>query len=181
MKIAATVSIAVLLLLAHTAAAATSTLPDLYKISQHKFSALYDPGNYNESALFLTEYNKERGAPDLLYYGTTSRCNFESATAGVDMAFFTMIGPNVDLEDLSAQTVLQDGDEWRYNTVPVYEGATYGLVESKSDTRSVVVFNVTSAGRCGSPVGIDYSVLFFDHIEEDSSSPGFDWNKRPSA
>eukprot|EP01094_Clydonella_sp_ATCC50884_P002212 TRINITY_DN116_c0_g2_i1.p1 TRINITY_DN116_c0_g2~~TRINITY_DN116_c0_g2_i1.p1 ORF type:complete len:204 (+),score=41.82 TRINITY_DN116_c0_g2_i1:69-614(+) len=181
MKISATLSVAVLLLLAHAATAATDTLPDLYKITPHKFTALYTRGDFAFSVLFLTSNNAGYDAPDLVYFGTNSSCEFKSATSVIDQAFFTMLGPRVPLESLSADSVLRESAEWRFNTVPVYEGATYGLVENKQDMQSIVVFNVTSAGPCGSPVGITYSVLFFRYIEQSTRAPGFGWSKHPRA
>jgi hypothetical protein len=60
-------------------------LPVLHQINTHTFNHTYQ-GNYDSSALFLSDYSMGRGSPDLLYSGYPSQPFFMASTSGDDFS-----------------------------------------------------------------------------------------------
>jgi hypothetical protein len=68
-------------------------LPQLHLILPYTFSAPYScNGNYNTSALFLTQWSLQQNHPELLYNGACrSQLIFQCDTAGRDMSVISYV------------------------------------------------------------------------------------------
>lgn len=85
-------------------------LPPLHRIKGVTLSPSYSCRSaeefgrgYENTALFLSDFAKQRNSPDLLFNGACgSEDYFEAATAGDDMSLVADLGANLSPDELSA-------------------------------------------------------------------------------
>jgi len=167
--------------LSFSALSSVAKLPKLNVIKQTKLSNPYScNGSYKKSAVFLSSYSKDMGAPDLLYNGA---CNSDPNTIGASTAGdnFTLIADlgEVELSNVTASrafnlenTVGMDNTFKKH--VEVKLGHTYAVLSSKSDIRSLVIYKVVGHTLDGELI-LDYAVKSYSIQESVQESEGFDW------
>ena len=161
------------------------TLPELHVIKEASFKYPYScqpgPLNYENSALFITDYGHSRGAPDLLYNGACGSDNtFDVMLAGNDFGMLSDLG-DVPLENVTASKAFNyenvaDQDNKFTNTIQVVKGHTYAALLAKNDIRALFVFRVQSYERSG-PAAITYAVKQYGIIQSSNEAPGFSWDE----
>jgi hypothetical protein len=162
-------------------------LPELHKITSATLSPSYGCRSeqefhkgYQQTALFLSAYSKQRNAPELLFNGACkSADNFEAATAGDDLDLVADYG-KWPIEDLTAQQVFSpqmrvSADANFSRTVPVVEGHTYGLLINKSDVRGFFFFQVLRHVQ-NQKVEVKYVVEDYQILNQSAQAPGFGWD-----
>src|SRR5215469_7481984 len=130
-------------------------LPELHSIKTATLSPSYScrPSGtgYENTALFLSDYSRQRNSPDLLFNGACgSQDFFEASTAGDDMALVADLGRGVDLENLSARLAFNLQNVASFSAysafaqaVPVQRKHTYAVLLNKSDIRGLFLLTVT--------------------------------------
>ena len=162
-------------------------LPELHKITSATLSPSYScrpeqefQKGFQQTALFLSAYSKERNAPELLFNGACkSADNFEAATAGDDLDLVADYG-KWPIDDLTAQQVFSPqrrvGAEANFSrTVPVVEGHTYGLLINKPDVRGFFFFQVIRHVQ-NQKVEVKYVVEDYQILNPSTQAPGFGWD-----
>jgi hypothetical protein len=149
---------------------------------------------YQGTALFLSDYAKRRNSPDLLFNGACrSQDEFQSSTAGDDMAFVVDLGADLQLETLTAQDVLHlyyrrsdptSPDSKRAQSVLredvlVAPGHTYAVFLNKREIRGLFVFTVTHHIP-NQQVELKYAVKEYQVSRLMAQSPGFNWEQQNS-
>lgn len=136
---------------------------------------------YQQTALFLSEYSRQRNSPDLLFNGACGSENyFQASTAGDDMALVADLGPNVPLTAVTAQRAFSyktpsglQGETQFAMSATVISGHTYVVLINKADVRGLVVFNVVSFEPDKS-VEINYAVKSYSVQQSAATAVGFD-------
>jgi hypothetical protein len=153
----------------------------------HPYSCYSGGGapSYDGSALFLSDYARQRNAPDLLYDGACgSTAYLQAATAGDDFALIADLGevPLAQVTPAMAFNLTQvvGGDNTFTRTAPVVVGHTYAVLISKSDIRALFVLRVEAQVADG-PMTISYAVKAYAIQETLASAPGFGWGAPSSA
>ena len=159
---------------------AASKLPTLHTIMEANFSASYScNGDYDRSALFLSDYSKVHNVPDLLFNGACGSDDYvEASTAGDDISLIADLG-DVAIEEASASKLLNwsdivDGDNTFKATAKIQKNHTYGVLISKSEIRALYVFRVVDLVPNKS-MAIKYAVKSYSFQQSVQASPGFDW------
>jgi hypothetical protein len=169
----------------------TATLGPSYSCrSQEDFQK-----GYQGTALFLSDYARRRNSPDLLFNGACrSRDEFQSSTAGDDMAFVVDLGPDLQLETLTAQEVMHlyhrrsdptSPDSKRVQSVLrqdvfVAPGHTYAVFLNKRGIRGLFVFTVMNHVP-NQQVELRYAVKEYQVMRVMAQSPGFEWDQQNSS
>jgi hypothetical protein len=163
-------------------------LPDLNTIKTAALSPSYSCQSsgtgYQSTALFLSDYSRQRNSPDLLFNGACgSQDYFEAATAGDDMALIADLGRGADFSNLSAHLAfnLQNVHSFAaYSNfarqVPVQKQHTYAVLLNKSDIRGLFLVIVTNH-VVNQEVDFRYAVKEYQILDVKAGAPGFDWNK----
>jgi hypothetical protein len=187
--------------LAQTVADRDYGLPQLHVIKTATLAPSYScrseeevQKGYQGTALFLSDYSRRRNSPDLLFNGACrSRDEFQSSTAGDDMAFVVDLGADLQLETLTAQDVLhlyyhrskpappdstQVPSVLRHDVL-VASGHTYAVFLNKREIRGLFVFTVTHHVP-NQQVELKYAVKEYQVSRVMAQSPGFDWEQQNS-
>ena len=132
-------------------------LPDLHKIKTAVLSPSYscrpveDSGQgYQNTALFLSPYSKERNSPDLLFNGACRLEDyFEASTAGDDMSLIADLGAGLSLEEISASRAFNLKRVHSFaaysrfvRTTKIELNHTYAVLLNAMDKRGLLVFTV---------------------------------------
>jgi hypothetical protein len=143
---------------------------------------------YGESALFLSDYARDRNSPDLLFNGACGADGvFEAATAGDDMSLVADLGDGISLDELSASRAFNPR---RVHAYPAYstfaqiakieKGHTYAVLLNSRDKRGLFVLSATEYVP-NTKVTLRYAIKSYQVTPSGQiSSPGFDWD-RPSS
>lgn len=128
--------------------------------------------SYEKSALFITDYSKQRNSPELLFeayrtYGDKSCYNFHvmSSTVVGDVSFIVDLG-NVSLEEALRQS--EFGSLNFKEKQPVVPNHTYLVVLGKREIQAIYAFRVVSLG---SELGTDNSMVI-EYAVKNYSAPG---------
>jgi len=168
-------------------------LPTLHSIRDETLSPAYSCRSseefgkgYQSTALFLSNYAKQRNSPDLLFNGACGAEDyFEAATAGDDMSLIADLGANVSLEDVSASRAF---NLQRVHSFPAYSkfaravkvepDHTYAVLINASDRRSLFVVSVT-AYLPNKKVSLRYAVKSYQVMPGGPvASLGFQWEQK---
>lgn len=173
---------AVLAIAAPIIASAANSMPTLHAITAYTFQAPYScKGSYEKSALFLSDYSKQRNAPDLLFNGACqSPLYIEASTAGDDFSLIADLGP-VSLETVNAMKAFDYagvvGTENSFKeSMPVAAGHTYVVLISKSEIRALFALTVDEISPDG-PMKVRYAALSYSIQSTQSESSGFNWEQ----
>jgi hypothetical protein len=195
--------IAALLLSANIAAQAQGYgLPELHTIKTATLAPSYGcrpqeefQKGYQGTALYLSDFSKRRNSPDLLFNGACgSKDEFNSSTAGDDMAFLVDLGSELQLEKLSASDVFQlyqlrsnPGSPYAKHaqsilsqSVKVVPNHTYAVFLNKREIRGLFVFTVVNHTP-NKQVELKYAVKEYQIMDVRAQSPGFNWEQNNSA
>lgn len=166
-------------------------LPELHTIKTVTLSPSYSCQSqeefgkgYEKTALFLSDYSKQRNSPDLLFNGACgSEDYFEASTAGDDMSVVADL-KNFPLENLSAHLAFNKKNVAAFNayskfksSVKVVAGHTYAVLLTKSDIRGLFVFTVTTHEQ-NKKVDLRYAVKEYQIMSVLNQSPGFNWERK---
>lgn len=141
---------------------------------------------YHSTALFLSDYSKQRNSPDLLFNGACgSEDYFEASTAGDDMSLIADLGADVSLEDVSATRAFNLQRVHSFSAYSKFASAvkvelnhTYAVLLNQSDKRGLFVFKVTEYAR-NKKVSLRYAVKSYQVMPSGQmESAGFDWEKK---
>ena len=140
---------------------------------------------YQNTALFVSDFSRERNSPDLLFNGACGSVNyFESSTCGDDMALIADLGPNVPVGSVSAsqafnlRRIAGNENESRFTrSASVALNHTYVVLINKTDVRGLIVFAVTSF-EADRGVELDYVVKAYSIQRPLTQSDGFDWERK---
>jgi hypothetical protein len=164
-------------------------VPQLGKLNQTTLSPSYGchsnddavPG-YNNTALFLTNYSRERNSPELLFEGACKSPDyFVAGTAGDHLDVIADYGV-VPLEQLAASDVFgprrstDSMAEFR-RTIGVQPGHVYGVLINKNTVRGFFFFKVVNYVP-NQKLDLQYVVMDYSILREELRAPGFDWNQR---
>lgn len=175
-------SIAILALsLSAQASGSNSLLPALHKIESYTFNNTYScGGNYETSALFLSETSKQRNSPDLLFNGACGTVPYiEASTAGDDFSLISDLG-NIPLEGVSASKAFNTArvaglDNTFKKTMPVQPGHTYAVLIAKRVVRALYVLRVDQITE--GQMKIRYAIKSYAIQTTKAEGPGFDWER----
>lgn len=140
---------------------------------------------YENTALFLSAYSKQRNSPDLLFNGACrSEDYFKTSTSGDDMSLVADLGADVSLEEVSASRAFNLKRVHSYAEYSKFAQAakvelnhTYAVLLNESDKRSLFVFKVVSYVP-NRKVELKYAVKSYQIIPNGHiRSEGFDWGK----
>ncbi len=169
-------------------------LPELHVIKEATLSPNYScrqteefSHGYENTALFLSDYARQRNSPDLLFNGACgSKDYFQAATAGDDMALLADLGEGVSLEDVTASRVFDLRSVHSLNTyakfsdsVEVKLNHTYAVHINKHHIRALLVFTVSDYVP-NKKVALRYAVKSYQVVRIADESPGFDWERKNS-
>ena len=137
---------------------------------------------YGTTALFLSEYSRQRNSPDLLFNGACkSEDDFEGSTAGDDMSLIADLGV-VPLEDVSSSRAFNFK---RIHSFDLYSKFaqqarvqphhTYALLINKREIRGLFVFTVDDY-QPNKKVALSYAVREYQVLNLKAESKGFDWD-----
>ena len=167
-------------------------LPELHTIKTATLSPSYScrPSDefqrgYQNTALFLAAYSKQRNSPDLLFNGACGSENyFDASTAGDDMSLIADLGTGISLEDVSAARA--------FNFKRVHSSAayskfvqaakveldhTYAVLLNGRAKRGLFIFTVISYVP-NEKVELRYAVKSYQIMPGGQIvSGGFDWDK----
>ena len=171
----------------------TIDLPKLHEIKNVTLSPSYScrsagdfATGYAGTALFLSDFAKQRTGPDLLFNGACGSADyFEAATAGDDMSLIADLGANVSLSELSA---LRAFNLKGVHTFPAYSkfarvakveaGHTYAVLLNSMEKRGLFVFTVTKYVP-NQRVSLRYAVKSYQVMPAGRIvAPGFEWEQR---
>jgi hypothetical protein len=159
----------------------TATLSPCYSCrSQEEFSE-----GYKDTALFLSDYSKRRGSPDLLFNGFNhGEDYFEASTGGDDMALIADLGTDVSVEDLSAHLAFNKQNVHSYpayskfaSDAKVEINHTYVVLLNKRVIRGLFIFTVTNYVP-NQRVDLKYAVKEYQVTDVKAQSPGFSWEQK---
>lgn len=161
---------------------ANSALPELHKIKEVTFETTYScNGDYETSALFLSDYAKRWNSPDLLINGACgSRVYIHTVTAGNDYGLVSDLGP-VSLYEATAQKAFNwrrvvGHDNVYKEDMPIEQGHVYSVLVAKSDIRAQFFVEVVSMKD--RKVTLRYAVKNYELLEQVTESPGFSWDQK---
>ena len=138
-----------------------------------------------ETALFLSDYARQRNSPDLLFNGACRAVDYlEASTAGDDMSLVADLGTGISLDDLSAsqafnvRRVHASAAYSKFARVATIEqGHTYAVLLNASDKRGLFMLSVTEHVP-GAKVTLRYAVKAYEVMPGGRiSSPGFQWDR----
>jgi hypothetical protein len=170
-------------------------LPPLHSIKDVSLSPAYSCRSaeefsmgYGSTALFLSDYSKQRNSPDLVFNGACgSEDYFDVATAGDDMSLIADLGANISLEEISASRAFNLERVHAFSAytlfarvVKVKVNHAYAVLINENDKRGLFVFTVTEH-EPNKRVSLRYAVKSYQvkrGVEE--SSPGFGWEEKNS-
>jgi hypothetical protein len=177
-------------------------LPQLHVIKTATLSPSYScrpeeefQKGYENTALYLSDYSKRSSGPDLLFNGACRADDeFQSSTAGDDMAFVVDLGPDLQLEQLTASGILQlyhrlsspapsnskQAQSALRDSVKVVAGHTYAVLLNKSRVRGLFAFTVMTHVP-NQRVELRYVVKEYQALAVMAQSPSFDWDQMNSA
>ena len=165
-------------------------LPDLHMIKTVTLSPSYScrsaedfQKGYENTALFLSTYSKQRNSPDLLFNGACgSQDYFQASTAGDDMALIADLGA-FPLEEVTAHLAFNTRDVFVFKRfsrfvedVPVWAGDTYAVLLNKREIRGLFIFTVTNYVP-NQRVDLRFAVKEYQILDVKAQSPGFDWTR----
>ncbi|MCP9493327.1 MAG: hypothetical protein MSG64_02615 [Pyrinomonadaceae bacterium MAG19_C2-C3] len=167
-------------------------LPELHTIKTVMLSPSYScrssdefQQGYQNTALFLSAYSKQRSDPDLLFNGACrSEDYFTASTAGDDMSLIADLGADVSLEEVSAsrafnlKRVHSYGEFSKFaQAVKVELNHTYAVLLNERDKRGLFVFKVVGYAK-NERVELRYAVKSYEILRIGLlMSEGFDWEK----
>ena len=168
-------------------------LPELHTIKTVTLSPAYScrsseqfQKGYENTALFLSAYSKQRNSPDLLFNGACKSGNyFQASTNGDEFSLIADLGPEVPLEEVSAarafnlKRVHAFAEYSKFaDTVKVEPNHTYAVLLNESDLRGLFIFKVTEYVP-DEKVVLQYAVKSYQIMPGGGvRSEGFDWDKR---
>lgn len=170
-------------------------LPELHVIKSVTLSPSYScrpdgefQKGYEGTALFLSDYSKRRNSPDLLFNGgCRSADEFQSSTAGDDMALIADLGADTPIETLTAHLAFNKQNVHLFEAyskfaqqVKIAVNHTYVVLLNKSEIRGLFVFTVTNLVP-NKRVDLRYAVKQYQVIDVKEQSQGFDWVQENSA
>src|ERR1700674_5409723 len=132
-------------------------LPELHKIKTATLSPAYGcrsredfQRGYENTALFLSKYSRDRNSLELLFNGACgSEDYFQSATGGDDMGLIADLG-EMSMEKVTAHLAFNTKNIHSFDLyskfarmVKVQSNHTYAVLVNGSDIRSLFVFTVT--------------------------------------
>jgi hypothetical protein len=167
-------------------------LPILHQIKTVTLSPSYScrspeefAKGYGQTALFLSDFARQRNGPDLLFNGACGAEDvFEAATAGDDMSLVADLGTGISLDELSAS---QAFNVRRVAAYPAYskfarvarieQGHTYAVLLNASGKRGLFMLSVTEHVP-GTKVTLRYAVKSYEVMPGGQiSSQGFHWDR----
>ena len=172
---------------------ASHQLPELHAIKTVTLSPSYScrssedwQKGYANTALFLSEYSRQRNSPDLLFNGACmANDDFQASTAGDGFSLIADLGAEVSLEEVSAvrafnlKRVNSSADYSKFaQTAKVLAGHTYAVLLNESDKRGLFIFKVDEHVP-NQKVVLRYAVKSYQIMPQGlMRSAGFDWEKR---
>ena len=185
----------VLLLIATVSAAAQSAtpnfgLPELHAIKTVTLSPPYScrsrerfQKGYENTALFLSTYSKQRNIPDLLFNGACKSGNYFQS--GVTFSLIADLGSEVALNEVSAsrafnpRRVASFADYSKFiKEANVEINHTYAVLLNEDEIRGLFVFKVVEYVP-DEKVVLQYAVKSYQVMSARGvRSDGFDWDKR---
>ena len=167
-------------------------LPELHTIKTVTLSPSYScrssvesQQGYQNTALFLSAYSKQRNSPDLLFNGACKAEDyFMASTAGDSFSLFADLGAEVSLEEVSASRAFNLKRVHSYaefskfaQAVKIKLNHTYAVLLNESDKRGLFVFKVVSYVP-NERVELRYAVKSYQIMQTSQiRSEGFDWEK----
>jgi hypothetical protein len=165
-------------------------LPELHKIKTVTLSPSYScrtkeefRKGYENTALFLSNYSKERNSPDLLFNGACKSEDYvEGSTAGDDMSLITDLGEGLPLEDASAQaefnrTGIVGGNSTFLKYTKVEPKHTYAVLINKREIRGLFVFTVDELVP-NKRLRLRYAVKEYQILNTLAQSEEFSWVRK---
>lgn len=161
-------------------------LPELHRIQQITLSPSYscrlpdDPGRgYEQTALFLSTYSRQRNSFDLLFNGA---CRSDDKFDVPEMSLISDLGTQINLEDISAHLAFnlkeKAGENSKFErSVMVKEGHTYAVVINDRERLGMFVFTVIHHIQ-NQKVEIKYAVKSYQIANIAAESPGFEWARK---
>jgi len=128
---------------------------------------------YQQTALFVSAFAKQRNNPDLLFNGACKSDDyFQAATAGRDISLIADLGGNMPLEKVQWNDAFflgRTGESDPYasfrSNAKVLNGHTYAVVLAKQEFRGLFVFTVTDYSR-NMRVTLRYAVKNYEVFPE---------------
>jgi len=173
-------------------AAANFELPELHTIRTVTLSPSYGcrqadefAQGYQNTALFVSGYSKQRNSPDLLFNGACrSEDYFQASTAGDDFSLIADLGAEVSLEEVSAarafnlKRVAAYGEYSKFVTQAKVElNHTYAVLLNGSDKRGLLLFTVSEYVP-NQRVTLRYALKSYQITTGGQvRSAGFDWTR----
>ena len=167
-------------------------LPELHTIKTVTLSPSYSCRNqvesqkgYENTAVFLSSYSKQRNNPDLLFNGACkSEDYFTASTAGDSMSLIADLGAEVSLEEVSASRAFnlkRVASFTEYSKfardVKVELNHVYAVLLNQSDKRGLILFKVVEHVP-NQKVALKYAVKSYQITPSGQiSSEGFEWGK----
>lgn len=182
--------IAVVALLAASASADQNyNLPELHLIKTATLAPCYScrtpeefQKGYSTTALFLSDYSRQRNSPDLLFNGFRGGEDFfQASTAGDDMALIADLGTDAAIEKVTAHSAFNLRNVHSYpdftkfaSVAKVEKGHTYAVLLNKGEIRGLFIFTVVNYVP-NERVDLRYAVKEYQILNVKASSSGFDW------
>lgn len=160
-------------------------LPELHRIKTVTLSPTYScrseedfQKGYENTALFLSGYSRQRNSPELLFNGA---CKSMDYLQGHDLNVIADLG-DVPLEQLRPDQVFNvkrvhgQTNYSRFSAIaePPIVGHTYAELINQSDIRGFFCFRVT-AYVPNQRLELKYVVEQYELFKKTASSTGFDW------
>ena len=187
------VSIVLLLIVTVSLAAQSTTpsfgLPELHAIKTVTLSPPYScrsseqfQKGYENTALFLSAYSKQRNIPDLLFNGACNSANYFQP--GMTFSLIADLGSEVALNEVSAsrafnlRRVASFADCSKFvKAVNVELDHTYAVLLNEDDVRGLFIFKVIDYVP-DEKVVLQYAVKSYQVMPARGvRSDGFDWEK----
>lgn len=184
--------VAVLVLFAAGASANEGyNLPELHVIKSVTLAPAYScrsreefQKGYGQTALFLSDYSRQRNSPDLLFNGACGAQNyFQASSAGDDMSLIADLGADVAIEKIAAHSAFNLPNVHDFSAYTKFSSAarveknhTYAVLLNKSDIRGLFIFSVVNH-VADERVELRYAVKEYQILNVKASAPGFDWGK----
>lgn len=167
-------------------------LPELHVVKTLTLSPSYScrenaesQKGYQNTALFLSDYSKQRNSPDLLFNGACkSEDSFHSSTAGDDMSLIADLGAEASLEEISAsrafnlKKVASFTEYSKFvDTVKVELKHVYAVLLNENDKRGLFIFKVVEHVP-NQKVTLKYAVKSYQIMPSGQfRAEGFEWSK----
>lgn len=175
------------------AVGASFGLPELHIIKKATLAPKYGcnssgdlAAGFQGSALFLSEYSRNRNIPDLLFAGSCDSPDiFRASTVEGDMALIADLG-DVPIEEVSASQAFNS--EKVYSPSGFYKFSigvkadfnhTYAVLVSKNDIRGLFVFRVVGYIP-NERADIVYAVKEYQILSVKGRADGFNWERKNS-